>query len=155
MMILEAAMTAGENERVLLEALEDGVLRLVLSRPAARNALSVGLMTALSKALDRAAADKACRVVVIAGAGPAFCAGHDLREFRALDKENRREAYQRIFAQCSALMLQIVHLPKPVIAQVHGTATAAGCQLVATYDLAVPAAHARFTTPGADIGLFC
>jgi len=126
-----------------------------LNRPAQRNALSVGLMTALSKALDRAAADKACRVVVIAGAGPAFCAGHDLREFRALDNENRREAYQRIFAQCSALMLQIVHLPKPVIAEVHGIATAAGCQLVATCDLAVAAAEARFATPGVNIGLFC
>ena len=130
-------------------------MHLVLDRPAQRNALSVGLITALSEALNRAAANKACRVVTIAGAGPAFCAGHDLREFRALARDNRREAYQRIFAQCSALMLQIVHLPKPVIAEVHGTATAAGCQLVATCDLAVAAADARFATPGVDIGLFC
>jgi enoyl-CoA hydratase/carnithine racemase len=141
-----------ENETVLLESLDAGVLRLTLNRPAARNALSVGLMNALGRALDRAAADTACRVVVIAGAGPAFCAGHDLRELRA---DPSRAAYQRIFAQCSALMLQIVHLPKPVIAEVHGIATAAGCQLVATCDLAVAAEDARFATPGVDIGLFC
>jgi enoyl-CoA hydratase/carnithine racemase len=152
---MDGAATVGGDAPLLTEACEDGVLRLVLNRPAQRNALSVGLMTALREALDRAAADTACRVVVIAGAGPAFCAGHDLREFRALDGDNRREAYQRIFAQCSALMLQIVHLPKPVIAEVHGTATAAGCQLVATCDLAVAAAEARFATPGVNIGLFC
>src|ERR1700687_1938066 len=145
-------MDAAANEPLRLEALDAGVLRLVLNRPAARNALSVGLMHALKAALDRAAADPACRVVVIAGAGPAFCAGHDLRELRA---DNSREAYQRVFAQSSALMLQIVHLPKPVIAEVHGIATAAGCQLVATCDLAVAAADARFATPGVDIGLFC
>src|SRR5712691_3426250 len=133
---MSEAAKPGENEPVLLEALEDGVLRLVLNRPMARNALSVGLMTALSDALHRAAADTACRVVVIAGAGPAFCAGHDLRELRA---DNSREAFERVFAQCSQLMLQIVQLPKPVIAEVHGTATAAGCQLVATCDLAVAA----------------
>jgi enoyl-CoA hydratase/carnithine racemase len=146
-----AAMT-GDNAPVLLEASEDGILRLTLNRPEQRNALSVGLMSALSEALERAAADKACRVVVIAGAGPAFCAGHDLRELRA---DSRREAYERVFAQCSALMLQIIRLPKPVIAEVHGVATAAGCQLVATCDLAVAATEARFATPGVDIGLFC
>jgi len=145
----------GSNAPLLLEERADGVLRLTLNRPAQRNALSIGLMTALGEALDRAAADKECRVVVIAGAGPAFCAGHDLREFRTLDSDDRREAYQRIFAQCGALMLQIVRLPKPVIAEVHGIATAAGCQLVATCDLAVAAADARFATPGVDIGLFC
>src|SRR5204862_3136165 len=96
----------GSNAPLLLEERSDGVLRLTLNRPTQRNALSVGLMTALGEALDRAAADKQCRVVIIAGAGPSFCAGHDLREFRALDGDNRREAYQRIFAQCSALMLQ-------------------------------------------------
>src|SRR6266853_949601 len=142
----------GDNAPVLLEACEDGVLRLTLNRPEQRNALSVGLMSALSAALERAAADKACRVVVIAGAGPAFCAGHDLRELRT---DTSREAYERVFGQCSALMLQIVHLPKPVIAEVHGIATAAGCQLVATCDLAVAAEDARFATPGVNIGLFC
>src|SRR5947208_3749186 len=112
-------------------------------------------MTALGQALERAAADRNARVVVIAGAGPAFCAGHDLRDVRALSHDNGREAYQAVFAQCSALMLSIVALPKPVIAEVHGIATAAGCQLVATCDLAVAAAEARFATPGVDIGLFC
>src|SRR5438045_5102449 len=145
----------GSNAPLLLEERADGVLRLTLNRPAQRNALSIGLMTALGEALDRAAADKQCRVVVIAGAGPAFCAGHDLRELRALDSDHRRETYQRIFGQCSALMQQIVRLPKPVIAEVHGIATAAGCQLVATCDLAVAAAEARFATPGVNIGLFC
>jgi len=149
-----AAATAvtGENTPVLLEECAEGVLRLIMNRPAQRNALSVALMSALQEALERAAADTACRVVVLAGAGPAFCAGHDLRELRS---DNRRAAFEQIFAQCSALMLQIVHLPKPVIAEVHGIATAAGCQLVATCDLAVAAAEARFATPGVNIGLFC
>src|ERR1051326_5877490 len=149
-----AAATAvtGENTPVLLEECAEGVLRLIMNRPAQRNALSVALMSALQEALERAAADRECRVVVIAGAGPAFCAGHDLREMRA---DNSRAAYERVFTRCSQLMLQIVHLPKPVIAEVHGIATAAGCQLVATCDLAVAAPDARFATPGVNIGLFC
>jgi len=130
---MDGAAKVGGDAPLLLETCEEGVLRLTLNRPAQRNALSIGLMSALGEALDRAAADNECRVVTIAGAGPAFCAGHDLREFRALDGNNRREAYQRIFAQCSALMLQIGHLAKPVIAEVHGTATRrrlpAGCDL--------------------------
>jgi enoyl-CoA hydratase/carnithine racemase len=152
---MQAAARAAENEPVLLEALDNHVLRLTLNRPAQRNALSVGLMAALDQALDRADEDRNVRVVVIAGAGPAFCAGHDLRELRGLPPDNRREAYQAVFAQCSALMLKLVRLPKPVIAEVHGVATAAGCQLVATCDLAVAAEDARFATPGVDIGLFC
>jgi enoyl-CoA hydratase/carnithine racemase len=151
-MAMQATARVQENEPVLLEALGRGVLRLTLNRPAQRNALSVELMTALTEALDRAAVDRNVRVVVIAGAGPAFCAGHDLREMRS---DNRREAYAAAFAQSSALMLKIVQLPKPVIAEVHGVATAAGCQLVATCDLAVAAEDARFATPGVDIGLFC
>jgi enoyl-CoA hydratase/carnithine racemase len=137
---------------ILLEERADGVLRLTLNRPEARNALSIELMTALVEALGRAADDPHSRVAVIAGAGPAFCAGHDLRELR---QDARRETYQRIFALCSELMLAIVWLPKPVIAEVHGVATAAGCQLVATCDLAVAAEEARFATPGVNIGLFC
>jgi enoyl-CoA hydratase/carnithine racemase len=151
-MAMQATPRAQENEPVLLEALEEGVLRLSLNRPAQRNALSAGLMDTLGQALDRAAADRDARVVVLAGAGPAFCAGHDLRELRA---DPRRETYEAVFAQCSALMLKIVRLPKPVIAEVHGVATAAGCQLVATCDLAVAAEDARFATPGVNIGLFC
>src|ERR1700738_1017021 len=137
---------------ILLEERTDGVLRLTLNRPEARNALSIELMTALVEALGRAADDRHSRVVVIAGAGPAFCAGHDLRELR---NDRRRETYESLFAQCSELMLAIVRLPKPVIAEVHGVATAAGCQLVATCDLAVAAEDARFATPGVNIGLFC
>ncbi len=141
-----------EDAPILLEAREQGVLRLTMNRPQARNALSVALMAALIDALGRAAEDREARVVVIAGAGPAFCAGHDLREIR---QDRRRETYEQLFAQCSQLMLAIVHLPKPVIAEVHGVATAAGCQLVASCDLAVAAEDARFATPGVNIGLFC
>ena len=136
----------------LIEERADSVLRLTLNRPEARNALSIGLMTTLLDALGRSAKDPAIRVVVIAGAGPAFCAGHDLRELRA---DPKRETYEHVFALCSQLMLAIVRLPKPVIAEVHGVATAAGCQLVATCDLAIAAEEARFATPGVNIGLFC
>jgi len=141
------------DDAVLLEERDaQGVLRLTLNRPAARNALSLGLIEALIEALGRAGTDKQSRVVVIAGAGPAFCAGHDLRELR---DNPRRETYERAFTRSSELMQAIVRLPKPVIAEVHGIATAAGCQLVASCDLAVAADDARFATPGVNIGLFC
>jgi enoyl-CoA hydratase/carnithine racemase len=130
----------------------DGVAWLTLNRPAARNALSTGLMAEFQKALGAIAADKRTRVVVIAAAGPAFCAGHDLRELRA---HPERSFYEALFAQCSQLMSSIVRLPQPVIARVHGVATAAGCQLVASCDLAIAADEARFATPGVNIGLFC
>ena len=149
---MRAAAQSNDDEPDLLETLDGGVLRLILNRPGARNALSVGLMAALSEALARAGAERQCRVVVIAAAGPAFCAGHDLRELRS---DPSRAAYERVFARCSELMHQIVSLPKPVIAEVHGVATAAGCQLVATCDLAIAAENARFATPGVNIGLFC
>ena len=136
----------------LLRRDESGVAWLTLNRPAARNALSVGLMAALDRALRDIAADASVRVVVIGAAGPAFCAGHDLREMRA---DPGRASMEALFAQCSALMTRIVRLPKPVIARVHGIATAAGCQLVASCDLAVAASDARFATPGVNIGLFC
>jgi enoyl-CoA hydratase/carnithine racemase len=137
---------------ILLRADTDGIAWLTLNRPAQRNALSTALMAALQAELDAIAADRAVRVVVIAGAGPAFCAGHDLREIRA---DARREAYAALFAQCSRLMLTLTRLPQPVIARVHGVASAAGCQLVATCDLAVAGEGAHFATPGVDIGLFC
>jgi len=121
-----------------------------LNRPGARNALSVALMTALETTLAAINADPNILVVVISGAGPAFCAGHDLREMRA-----EPEGHAALFAQCSRLMLQIQALRQPVIAQVHGIATAAGCQLVATCDLAIASDTARFATPGVNIGLFC
>lgn len=125
---------------------------LTLNRPGARNALSIRLMLELLEALEVAEADPAIRTVVIAGAGPAFCAGHDLKELRATPT---REFYETVFQRCSDVMLKIVSMKKPVIARVHGIATAAGCQLVATCDLAVAADNARFATPGVNIGLFC
>jgi enoyl-CoA hydratase/carnithine racemase len=139
-------------ETVLRRHDDSGVAWLTLNRPAARNALSVALMRSLDAELTAIAGDAAVKVVVIGGAGPGFCAGHDLRELRA---QPDRAAYQAVFVQCSALMQRIVGLPKPVIARVHGVATAAGCQLVASCDLAVAADTARFATPGVNIGLFC
>jgi enoyl-CoA hydratase/carnithine racemase len=136
----------------LLRETRGPVAWLTLNRPQARNALSRGLMTSLEMALDDIAGDPAVKVVVIAGAGPAFCAGHDLREMRA---EPGRAAYEALFQQCSRLMTRLIRLPKPVIARVHGIATAAGCQLVASADLAIAAETARFATPGVNIGLFC
>ena len=139
------------TEPLVLRQDDAGIARLTLNRPGARNALSVPLMTALEHALDAIEGDHAIRVAVIAGAGPAFCAGHDLKEVRAAD----RAAHQALFAQCSRLMQRVTTLRVPVIARVHGVATAAGCQLVATCDLAVAADTARFATPGVNIGLFC
>jgi enoyl-CoA hydratase/carnithine racemase len=140
------------TEQVLRRRDEDGIAWLTLHRPAARNALSIALMQALVAELDTIEAAPAVKVVVIGGAGPAFCAGHDLRELRSRPE---RSAYQATFELCSRLMTRIVRLPKPVIARVHGVATAAGCQLVASCDLAVATATARFATPGVNIGLFC
>jgi enoyl-CoA hydratase/carnithine racemase len=152
MTALGTTTTEAETEPVLLRRDADGVAFLTLNRPQARNALSVALMTRLQESLDAIAGDRAVRVVVIAGAGPVFCAGHDLREIRA---NPGRARYEALFTQCSLLMLSIMRLPKPVIARVHGVATAAGCQLVASCDLAIAAEDARFATPGINIGLFC
>jgi len=144
---------AGEtSEPVLLREDRGGVARLTLNRPAARNALSLALLDALAAQLAELAEERAVKVVVIGGSGPAFCAGHDLKEMRADDDPARLRA---LFRHCSDVMLAIVRLAKPVIARVHGVATAAGCQLVATCDLAVAARSARFATPGVNIGLFC
>ena len=140
------------TERVLVRRDAGGVAWVTLNRPAQRNALSMGLMTALDAELARIEIDPTVKVVVIGGAGSAFCAGHDLRELRATPT---RAAYEATFALSSRLMLRVVRLPKPVIALVHGVATAAGCQLVASCDLAVAADTARFATPGVNIGLFC
>jgi enoyl-CoA hydratase/carnithine racemase len=144
--------TAASTVPVLLREDRAGVAYLTLNRPDRRNALSVGLMTALEAELKGICVDQAVRAVVIRGAGQAFCAGHDLKEIRA---NPGRQYSQSVFAQCSRLMLSITRLPQPVIAQVQGIATAAGVQLVATCDLAVAAASARFCTPGVSIGLFC
>jgi enoyl-CoA hydratase/carnithine racemase len=129
-----------------------GVVTLTLNRPQAYNALSEGLLEALQAALDAVAADATARVVVIAAAGKAFCAGHDLKEMRA---EPALDHYERLFAQCTRMMMTIQRLPLPVIARVQGTATAAGCQLVAMCDLAVASSDARFAVSGINVGLFC
>jgi enoyl-CoA hydratase/carnithine racemase len=137
---------------ILLREDQGGIATLTLNRPAERNALSRALMADLTAALGAIAADPSVRVVVIAANGPAFSAGHDLKEIRA----NPDPAfYEALFAECSRLMTAIVRLPQPVIARVHEMATAAGCQLVASCDLAVAAETARFATPGVNIGLFC
>ena len=140
------------NPDILTRDIRDGIATLTLNRPTARNALSMGLMEALDAALESIANDPAIHVVIIAASGPAFCAGHDMREMRATPT---RPAYEAVFALCCRLMQRIVKLPKPVIARVHGSASAAGCQLVATCDLAIAGESARFATPGVNIGLFC
>jgi len=140
------------GESLLIVRTRGAVRSLILNRPAARNALSADLMRALQMALDEAAADRSVRVIVLAGNGPAFCSGHDLKELRS---RRARAFHASIFEQCSRLMITIARLPQPVIARVHGMATAAGCQLVATCDLAIASTEARFATPGVNIGLFC
>jgi len=148
-----AAVPAAEraDAPILLRHDAEGIATLTLNRPEARNALSRDMMATLRAELDAVAADEAAKVVVIAASGPAFCAGHDLKEIRTLSAAEHLE----LFRQCSDLMTAVVRLPKPVIARVHGTATAAGCQLVASCDLAYAAEGARFATPGVNIGLFC
>jgi enoyl-CoA hydratase/carnithine racemase len=145
------------DEPVLLHETHGRIALLTLNRPAARNALSEAMIAALHAAIDAAAADRAVRAVVIAANGPAFSAGHDLKELtaRRSDPDRGRAYFRQIMNSCSAMMQAIVHCPKPVIAAVSGIATAAGCQLVATCDLAVASTSARFATPGVDIGLFC
>ena len=129
-----------------------GVVTLTMNRPAQYNALSEGLMEALQRELDRIATDDSVRAVLIAAAGKAFCAGHDLKEMRAAPELGY---YQRLFALCGRMMMTIQKLPVPVIARVHGIATAAGCQLVAMCDLAVAVREARFAVSGINAGLFC
>ncbi len=129
-----------------------GVVTLTLNRPMAFNALSETMLEALQRELDRVAGDAQARVVVIAAAGKAFCAGHDLKEMRA---QPSLGYYERLFALCGRMMMTIQKLPQPVIARVHGIATAAGCQLVAMCDLAVAASDSRFAVSGINVGLFC
>lgn len=142
---------------ILLRDDADGVAVLTLNRPAARNALSEALIGAMTDTLDAIAADRSVRAVVIAAQGPVFCAGHDLKEMsaRRADPDRGRAYFADLLGRCSAMMERIVRLPQPVIAAVEGVATAAGCQLVASCDLAVAGEKAGFCTPGVHIGLFC
>jgi enoyl-CoA hydratase/carnithine racemase len=143
---------APANEAVLLRHEKDGILTLTLNRPRQYNALSEELLGQLQTQLDAVAGDATMRVVVLAGAGPAFCAGHDLKEMRARPDH---AYYRDLFERCSRMMLTIAQIPQPVIARVHGIAAAAGCQLVAACDLAVAGVEARFATSGINVGLFC
>jgi enoyl-CoA hydratase/carnithine racemase len=142
---------------LVLRETEDAIAILTLNRPEARNSLSAAMIVAIGEAFDAIARDRAIRAVVLAANGPAFSAGHDLKEFaqRRSDPDRGRAFFTQVMTACSEVMQQIVRLPQPVIAAVHATATAAGCQLVASCDLAVASAAARFATPGVNIGLFC
>ncbi len=145
------------SEPVLLRNDHGAIATLTLNRPNGLNALSEAMIAALSAELDQLARDRRIRAVILKGAGKAFCAGHDLKEMtngrQAAD--GGRAYFNALFAQCAEMMQKIVHLPQPVIAQAHGIATAAGCQLVATCDLAIAADDARFGVNGVNIGLFC
>ena len=141
-----------DTSPLLFERDARGVVTLTLNRPQSYNALSEALLSALQSALDRVAADDAARAVVIGATGKAFCAGHDLKEMRAAPSLDH---YDKLFVQCSRMMMTIQRLPVPVIARVQGLATAAGCQLVAMCDLAVASRDARFAVSGVNVGLFC
>ncbi len=141
-----------DSEPMLLRSDDGGVTTLTLNRPQARNALSRAMIGAIQDQLDSIAADTSVRAVVIAANGPGFCAGHDMRE---LVSNRTPEFYDDLFHACGRMMTSIMQLPQPVIARVQGVATAAGCQIVATCDLAVTVDTAHFATPGVHIGLFC
>ena len=144
--------SAESPQPLLLRHDEAGVATLTLNRPAQFNSLSEELLTDLQAALDQIAEDRQVRAVVIAGAGKAFCSGHDLKQMRA---NHSKEYMQALFKQCGKVMMSIGTMPQPVIARIHGIATAAGCQLVAACDLAVAAEVARFAVSGINVGLFC
>jgi enoyl-CoA hydratase/carnithine racemase len=151
------ARSATTQPPILLRETVGNIAVLTLNRPNARNPLSEGMMAELHRVLKEIADDKGVRAVVIAANGPVFSAGHDLKELtaRRSDADRGRAYFAEIMNACSAMMQAIVHLPKPVVAAVQGIATAAGCQLVASCDLAVASEAATFATPGVDIGLFC
>ena len=146
------AVAHAPEEVILLRETDGAVATLTLNRPAKYNALSEEMLAALQEALDEIAADDNIRVVVLAARGKAFCAGHDLKQMRARPEQ---DYYRALFAQCSRMMLTLTSMPQTVIAKVQGIATAAGCQLVATCDLAVAVEEARFATSGINVGLFC
>lgn len=146
------ATKPSESENILLRHDADGICRLTLNRPQQYNALSEAMLDALQGAFDEIAEDRSVRAVVIGGAGRAFCAGHDLKEMRA---NPGLDYYEYLFAKCGRMMTTMQRIPQPVIARVHGLATAAGCQMVANADLAVAAGEARFATSGIGVGLFC
>lgn len=139
-------------EPILLREDTESIATLTLNRPGKFNALSEDMLTALQQALDALARDDSVKVVVLAGMGKAFCGGHDLKEMRSQPDEGY---YRHLFNKCNDMMLTMTQIPQPVIAKVHGIATAAGCQLVANADLAVASKNATFATSGVNLGLFC
>jgi enoyl-CoA hydratase/carnithine racemase len=145
------------NDDLLIRSDDNGVTSLTLNAPGSINALSEGMIAGLSDTLDQIAEDRTVKAVILRSAGNHFCAGHNLKEMtaRRADVDGGFEYFQTLFATCSAMMLRVVRLPQPVIAEVKGIATAAGCQLVASCDLAVAAEDASFATSGVNIGLFC
>jgi enoyl-CoA hydratase/carnithine racemase len=149
---MNTSSVADDVTPLVLQHQKGAVAYLTLNRPSQYNALSEEMLAALEGALEKAAADSSIRVVVLGGAGKAFCAGHDLKQMKS---KPSLAYYRRLFADCSRLMLSIQSLPQPVIARVHGIATAAGCQLVAMCDLAIAADDARFAVSGINVGLFC
>ncbi len=153
----KTANRADTTAPVLLRERDESIATLILNRPAARNSLSEALLGKLSAAFTEIAGDRTIRAVLLAANGPAFCAGHDLKELtsRRSDADGGRAYFRHIMTICSTMMQQIVNLPQPVIAAVQGPASAAGCQLVASCDLAVASSAAKFATPGVNIGLFC
>lgn len=156
-MSVTAARAPSPQLPILLSETAGSIAILTLNRPAARNSLSAAMIARLHAELDRIRDDKSVRGVVIAANGPAFSAGHDMKELtaRRTDSDRGRAFFAEMMNACSAMMQAIVHLPKPVVAAVQGIATAAGCQLVASCDLAIASEAASFATPGVDIGLFC
>jgi enoyl-CoA hydratase/carnithine racemase len=144
--------SAMASEALVVRRIDDAIGRLTLNDPSHANALSTAMMAAIQAGLADLAADPAVRVIVLEAAGKVFCAGHDLGELRSTDE---MAAHERLFAQCSELMMAVVDCPKPVIAQVRGAAVAAGCQLVASCDLAYAAETSRFAVSGINLGLFC
>ena len=146
------ALAKENSEPMVLRTDEDGISHLVINRPKSYNALSIDCMEALMGQINEISENSSIKVVILSGSGKGFCAGHDLKEMRA---NPERELYEKTFQICSQMMLSIIDCPKPVIAKVHGIATAAGCQLVSTCDLAVADDSAKFATPGVNIGLFC
>lgn len=147
-----AAENLGSQPVVLREDRDDGITTLTLNRPDQYNALSEGLLSAMGRRIAELKEDQSVRVVVLGANGKAFSAGHDLKEMRS---QHDRDYYNALFKQCSDVMLGLLSLPQPVIARVHGMATAAGCQLVASCDLAVASTEARFAVSGVNLGLFC
>jgi len=145
-------VTKKTSETLVLRNDENGISNLIINRPKSYNALSIGCMEALIEEINKVSEDSSVKVVILSGSGKGFCAGHDLKEMRG---NPEREFYEKTFNISMGMMMSIINCPKPVIAKVHGIATAAGCQLVATCDLAIADENARFATPGVNIGLFC